>query len=138
MNHRHARYEVLDPAENGGMKYKLLYPINYFSRRYAKWVHVPAGRLSDGATGAKDLPTSTSWWVHDELCRNACFADSSPCTAWQASMVLRDILSAEGYHLRARYWTWFTFLFGSWINKAKVGWLSVKIRLKHDDVFPEL
>ena len=106
--------------------YTLLQSIRYFSPRYKKWVRVPSGRKSDGATGAKDLTgdvlcqkdngedflASMSWWVHDELCLTTIWNDGTPVTNWQASMVLRDILKDEGYTFRARTWTWATFLFG--------------------------
>jgi hypothetical protein len=119
-----AVYTVLNPYINKGMKYRLLQEIHYYSKRYKKWVFVPAGSTSDGATGAKDLPESISWWVHDQLCKDAEFFDGTECSAWQASMVLRDILFDEGYSFRARSWTWATFLFGSWKNKRKVGWFK--------------
>ena len=105
-----AVYKVLDPRKHGGMKYELLEEINYYSKRYKKWVYIPVGRRSDGATGAKDLPESISWWVHDEICRTKIFYDGSACTAWQASMILRDILKEEGYKIRFRTWTWPTFI----------------------------
>ena len=37
------------------MKYKLLQPINYYSKRYHKWVRLEVGYPSDGATGVKDI-----------------------------------------------------------------------------------
>lgn len=105
--------------------YVLCTDLSYYSERYNRYVCVPHGRESDGATGAKDLPgpvpclkdgkpfkASLSWWIHDELCLQGKWADGSKCTNWQASMVLRDILKAEGYSFRARTWTWATFLFG--------------------------
>lgn len=128
-----ALYYVLDHHKHGGMKYKLAQEINYYSGRYGEWIVVPEGRLSDGATGACDIPESISWWVHDELCENAAFYNGTPCTAWQASMVLRDILKEEGHGIRARFWTWATFLLGSWKNKTLVGWYNLKEAVKEDN-----
>lgn len=105
--------------------YILSRPIRYFSPRYKRWVFVPEGRDSDGATGAKDLTgpipctkngkpfkASLSWWVHDELCLQGEWFDGTPVKNWHASLVLRDILRDEGYTFRARTWTWATYLFG--------------------------
>ncbi len=123
-----ALYITLDESEQvGGKKYKLIEGITYLSPRYKKWVDCPVGMLSDGATGAKDLPGSASWWVHDKLCEDAAFSDGTPCTAWQASIVLRDILFEEGHGFRARTWTWATFLLGSWKNKSKAGWVKLDL-----------
>ena len=132
-HHEHlptAEYQVLDPAHHGGMKYRLLKAIHYYSFRYRKYILCKKGMLSDGATMATDLAESLSWWIHDELCESACFEGGTPCTAWQASMVLRDILFEEGHSLRARTWTWATFLFGSWKNKAVCGWYTLRAMLK--------
>jgi len=107
-----AIYRVIDPKKNDGKKYELLEEINYYSHRYKKWVYVPKFRLSDGATGAKDLPESISWWVHDELCLHERWADKTPCQVWRASMVLKDILKDEGYTFRQYTWKWATFLWG--------------------------
>lgn len=105
--------------------YVLLQKINYHSDRYGKNVTVLAGTRSDGATGAIDISgpiladcagqtvqTSKSWWVHDELCVKGAWDDGTPCTNWQASTVLSDILKDEGRWARARYWFVMTYLFG--------------------------
>jgi len=83
----------------------------YYSRRYKKWVSVEAGFYSDGATGVPDIKTD-AWWVHDVLCRFGKFADGTPCTNWQASSILHDILNEDGYKFRAPFWRIGTFLFG--------------------------
>ena len=83
----------------------------YYSWRYDKFVTVKAGFESDGATGARDI-NSLSWWVHDVLCDFGVFDDGTPCTNWQASMILSDILKAEGRWFRARSWFVATWLFG--------------------------
>ena len=120
-----AVYRVLNPKNHGGKKYELFVEITYHSHRYDKWVTVPPGYRSDGATGAKDLPESISWWVHDILCETGIFDDASACTNWQASMILRDILCEEGYKVRKRTWTWATFLFGGWGLKKRNGWITL-------------
>ena len=85
--------------------------IKYYSVRYDKYVTVPEGYPSDGATGAEDI-YSDSWWVHDVLCDRGTWDDGSAVTNWQASQVLQDILRSEGRWLRSKYWFWFTYLFG--------------------------
>ena len=85
--------------------------ICYTSARYDKRVIVRKGYQSDGATGARDID-SRGWWVHDMLCDTGVFYDGTPCTNWQASMVLHDILISEGYWFRARSWFMATWLMG--------------------------
>ena len=94
----------------------------YWSSRYHKSVTVPVGFHSDGATGAIDIPKSKSWWVHDVLCETCVSDDGTPCTNWQASRVLSDILEAEGHTLRSYGWLWSTFLFGGTKIKERNGW----------------
>ncbi len=95
----------------GRKRLTLPYEINYYSERYDKWVTVEKGFKSDGATGAVDL-WSEGFWVHDQLCDFGYFNDGSPCTNWQASTILGDILKAEGRWFRSRSWKYATFLFG--------------------------
>lgn len=95
----------------GNKRYTLPYQINYYSPRYGKFVTVPMGYRSDGATGAWDI-WSEGWWVHDKLCDTGTWDDGTPCYNNQASQVLSDILKKEGRWFRARYWKWFTWLFG--------------------------
>lgn len=85
--------------------------IHYYSKRYDKYVTVPYGYESDGATGARDIK-SDSWWVHDVLCDRGYWDDGTPCTNWQASKVLQDILDDEGRWFRKHTWFWTTWLFG--------------------------
>lgn len=85
--------------------------LTYYSRRYSKRISVPKGYKSDGATGAIDID-SDGWWVHDKLCDTGKFDDGTPCTNWQASMILKDILKSEGRWFRARSWFVMTYLFG--------------------------
>jgi len=116
-------YEAINPKLNKGKKYVLSIDAEVFSSRYNKFVRLQAGFESDGATGAKDLKKSWSWWFHDILCETCKFADGSQCSARQASVILFDILDAEGRELRKWSWGWMTFLFGSWKIKKRVGWV---------------
>jgi hypothetical protein len=96
----------------GKIKYKNPEKILYFSRRYGHYVLVPKGYKSDGASGPGiDIP-SISWWVHDKLCDTGKWEDGTPCSNWQASKVLSDILRTEGRTFRKYTWLWSTFLFG--------------------------
>jgi hypothetical protein len=95
----------------GDGHYRLLDEIRYTSPRYGKTITVPAGRVSDGATGAMDI-TSRGWWVHDELCNTGQWDDGTPLTNWQCSQVLQDILAAEGRTWQSKRWFWATWLFG--------------------------
>ena len=119
-------YRKINPDRNDGKKYRLSVPYSYYSERYGKWVHLEAGFKSDGATCAKDLKESWSWWVHDKLCESSVWGDGSPCSAEEASMVLSDILDAEGRKIRKYTWKYCTFLFGSWKLKRRVGWFKRK------------
>lgn len=91
--------------------YVLEEPICYYSERYGNFISADAGYISDGATGAIDIP-SLSWWVHDVICERTTWDDGTPIKAWQASMVLADILRSEGRWFRAIYWQASTFLLG--------------------------
>ena len=104
------KYKVEDLGD--GKKYTLCERIEYFSKRYEKWVIVPAGFRSDGASGPAVDIWSNAWWVHDRLCDCGHFADFSICTNWQASTILSDILWSEGRWFRAIYWWPATFLAG--------------------------
>lgn len=95
----------------GSYKYTRFTDLKYYSKRYDKYVSVPKGYQSDGATGAKDID-SNGWWVHDKLCGTGKFDDGTPCTNIQASLVLYDILKSEGRWFRARTWLAATWLFG--------------------------
>jgi hypothetical protein len=100
-------YKVTE-EDNDGKMYELLEPIRYLSTRYGKVVSADRGYRSDGASGAFDI-RSLGWWVHDVLCDRGTWDDGSPCTNWQASTVLADILRSEGRMTRSVYWwiaTW--------------------------------
>ena len=123
--HQYIRYQNA-PRNTNGIKYLLLDRINYFSKRYSKWITCEQGMPSDGATGAKDLRNSRGFWIHDKLTRRGTFDDGSPCTAWQASRILSDILKTEGRWFRSRSWLGATFLFGGWKLKRLNGWVRLK------------
>ena len=94
-----------------GFKYELKRTVTYYSKRYGHHVTAYKGERFDGATGAIDID-SYGWIIHDVLCRDGCFEDGTPCTNLQASMVLHDILAAEGRWFRKYTWFWATWLFG--------------------------
>lgn len=93
------------------VKYLCPKQIDYYSKRYDKYVTVIKDYPSDGASGAIDI-NSTAWWVHDVLCDKGTFDDGSECNNWQASMILRDILWNEGFWFRSLTWRPMTHLFG--------------------------
>lgn len=103
-------FEIDQSILNNGC-YRLNEPIVYFSPRYAKTITAPAGRTSDGATGAPDI-TSRAWWIHDELCLRGCWDDGTPINNWQCSQVLQDVLAEEGRYWQAKRWFWATWLLG--------------------------
>lgn len=103
---------VVDYQGNPKKPYKLIKRISYKSTTYGKWVIVPFGRRSDGATGAVDLIDSDVFWIHDELCDQGEFEDGTKCTNWMCSTVLSEVLKRDGHWIRARYWFVATFLFG--------------------------
>lgn len=102
--------EPLDFEVLPGGKYKLLQPIVYTSHRYNKTITVPAGFVSDGASGPAEDIVSKSWWVHDMLCETKRWDDGSYCSATESSFVIHDILMKENRWFRARTWFCATFL----------------------------
>jgi len=94
------------------VKYACPAEILYFSERYDKYVTVPKGYASDGASGPASDIYSRGWWVHDVLCDRGKWDDGTRCTNWQASMVLSDILKSERRWVRSKTWLVATFLFG--------------------------
>lgn len=99
-------FSILD---NG--KYRLDKAITYYSKRLKKHITVPAGYISDGATGAMDI-SSRAWWVHDILCDRGETDDGTKISNWQCSCVLHDILKEEGRYWQAKRWGAATWLFG--------------------------
>ena len=94
-----------------GDGYECLEDYVYCSPRYNKFICIPKGFYSDGATWAFDI-TTLGYWVHDYICRYGVWCDGTPVNNWQASTVLSDILREEGRPIRAQYWRIFTWLFG--------------------------
>ena len=92
------------------VKYYCPRMLEYYSKRYTKWVTVEEGYPSDGATGAIDI-WSRAWWVHDKLTDRGTWDDGTPITPWQESSVLYDILREEGRWIRAPFWRAFTWAF---------------------------
>lgn len=117
---------VYMPNCKHGYKYRCIKTVRYRSARYNKCVTVYCGFYSDGATWAPDI-NSDCWWFHDVLCVKCTFDDGTPCTNWQASCVLYDIMRSEGRnYLRANRWRWGTFLIGGQKIKKQNGWLIIK------------
>jgi len=126
------KYVVVGDRD-GNVVYTLSETIMYYSERYDNFITVTEGFISDGASGAVDIKGSRSWWVHDSICEDPQFDDSTPITAWMAARVLSDILAAESKMingkrtitraLRSKSWLWATFLFGC--KKAREnGWVK--------------
>jgi hypothetical protein len=114
-------YQKVIPAHCEGMKFMTLRECSYHSPRYNRWIVAHQGFFWNGADWVDDLEDegtmSSAPMYHDVLCRYAIWDDGTPVSNWQASRVLRDILSAEGRSVRKRTWFWFTFLLGG--NKIK-------------------
>jgi len=83
--------------------YELHEPIAYFSPRYKKWITAAVG-VYDGASGPAEDLVSEAWFIHDQLCNTGKFDDGTPCSNWQASWILSDLLGREGRW--GRRWTW--------------------------------
>lgn len=109
-------------ADDGAvLGYRVIENIGYCSAKYKKWIVCEEGDRSDGATNAKDL-NSFGWLFHDELCVECIFEDGTPCTNWDASSVLSEIMSLEGYWFRETTWFWSTWLLGGKKIKSTNGW----------------
>ena len=94
-----------------GDGYEVTEVFRYYSKRYDKWLVIPAGFFSDGATSAPDIH-SDAWIIHDHICRYGIWDNGEKITNWQASKVLSDILASEGRWFRRYTWLYATFLFG--------------------------
>lgn len=89
--------------------YITLEEIKWFSHRYQRWLTVPKGYESDGASGPAIDITSLSWWVHDWACDKKQWDDFTDITPTERSGIIFDLLMAEGRQVRAVYWaaaTW--------------------------------
>tara|TARA_R110002012_G_scaffold130932_1_gene283464 strand:- start:425 stop:853 length:429 start_codon:yes stop_codon:yes gene_type:complete len=103
---------VITTTDSKGRKeYTCIENIGYFSKRYQKWIIREKNDKSDGATYAKDID-SFCWLFHDELCDTGSWEDGEPCTNWQGSSVLSDIMKEEGYIFLYVWWFLATWLFG--------------------------
>ena len=91
--------------------YRLRSPIRYYSKRYKKWIVVPKGFISDGATFAIDI-TTRAWWIHDLLCKENKFEDGTKCNRWQSSMILSDCLWEDDYRIQSILWFMPTLIAG--------------------------
>jgi hypothetical protein len=87
-------FEIMRDRHGHVKGYILHKGFTYFSKRYNKHVTVKDGFVSDGASGPAEDIVSEAWWVHDVLCETWKFDDGSPCSIWQSSMVLHDILKS--------------------------------------------
>jgi hypothetical protein len=103
-------FEYRQNARTEEYYYALMSKNQCYSARYHKWIKLEAGMRSDGASGPAPDLASLGWWIHDKLCTDRKFADGTPCSAWQASMILHDILKDEGRPVRASTWCIATFL----------------------------
>jgi len=97
--------------------YRLIDQISFYSPRFKKWINLPAGMESDGASGPATDIVSLGWWVHDRLVETGQWDDGTPCSILDSSLVLRDILWSEGRRIRACSWFVATFVFG-YLRKA--------------------
>lgn len=97
------------------------HPVIFTSRRFSgKTLTLEGNETSDGATGAWDIE-SWAWWFHDLACKRPAWDDGTPITAWQAAMILNEILWWEGRTLRGFGWPAATFLMGCYETR-KNGW----------------
>ena len=110
-----------------GDGYETTAEYRYYSKRYNRYITIPIGFYSDGATCARDLDTD-AWWVHDHICRYAKWDDGTPIDNWTASTVLADILWEDGYKWEAFYWWWGTYLGGGGAAR-KNGMRRVKAKI---------
>jgi len=135
------------------MKYELLEKYSYYSNTFNRTITIPVGRLSDGATGARDLGAvekgwrkywsklirlllhskskkrTAAWFVHDELCLTGCWDDGTKISNFVCSTVLSIILYYDGYTKEAITW-WFATFFGGGGKARENGMLWVKKNAK--------
>lgn len=137
------KYRTLTSERDDGMKYELLEDFLWFFRLYFRdkllidWeVFIPKGRLSDGATAARDLGAKETgwrgkwqkiiaylmhspigvvtccWFVHDEVCISGKLADGRKISNLVASSIIGIQLLLDGYKIEPFTWGVFTFLGG--------------------------
>lgn len=98
-------------TSDGKTWYHLDQGFTWADKKTGKKITVPAGFVSDGASGAIDI-RSKAWWVHDWICERNGFNDGSECSNWDASRILSNILWSEKRFFRSSYWRWSTFFLG--------------------------
>lgn len=91
--------------------------LRYFDK-YKKWLCLPKGFVSDGATLAFDIE-SDGWWWHDLVCRKPEWFDGSAVSDCQASDILSIVLKEEGRAVRHVTWRYATWVFRSIGHKLK-------------------
>jgi hypothetical protein len=100
-------------------------------------VTVPKGYPSDGASGPAIDICSNAWWFHDVLCDRGTWDNGEPCTAKDASRVLKDVLNREGRHVRAYAWGFTTWLWTSFKGVGKTG-MRTAIPSRAGEIYDEL
>jgi len=100
-------------------------------------VTVPKGYPSDGASGPAVDIYSAAWWFHDVLCDRGTWDSGKPCTARDASRVLKDVLLKEGRWFRARSWGFWTWAWTAFVGIGKAG-LKVAIPSRAGEIYDEL
>jgi hypothetical protein len=98
-----------------------------FFPRYNKTLFLDKGFESDGVTGLPYDIRSDAWGWHDKACDDPHWADGTPISAWQAAMIIRDVLHDEGRWARGLYWAWATFAFGCH-NARENGWFKPRVK----------
>jgi hypothetical protein len=117
----------------------------YYSPKKMKWIDkktgntvtVPRGYPSDGASGPAIDIYSNAWWYHDVLCDRGTWDNGLPCTAKDASRVLKDVLICEGRWARARYWGLLTWCWTALVGVGRAG-LKVAIPSRAGEIYDEL
>lgn len=136
MNRKTINYSHLGPGRKDGMKYMNLEPYACKVPILGCMVFIPKGRLSDGATSARDLGApergwrrhwakvvgwmmrsprekiTDAWFVHDEICLTGCVGHDKKVSNFYASTVLSLLLWRDGYKVEAFTWFLPTFLHG--------------------------
>ena len=112
------------------------YTLHYVSPRYGLEKTIPKGYPTDGASGPAMDIYSESWVLHDSLIpcfepippeyqhfweSNGYWDCGTPCHALASSLVLHDILLAEGRPIRAKLWFIATYAY-QWRKQRRYGW----------------
>jgi hypothetical protein len=112
-------YQYIEPITTGDgtvIGYKVIKDKTYFSKRYNESISISTtDKPYDGATGAFDID-SFGWVFHDVVKRDKCFDSGNPCSNYQASMILSDILSSENRWVRSKTWFISTLIWGTFVK----------------------